>query len=303
LERFEECSYRWFVDHELNPQALDPEPEPLTQGGLMHKALERLYLEAPGDDSLPRPGDLERWIARGRELVAEVADARLSAHPADRAMRRRVERLLVAFLRREAARETPLLRPQLFEAGFRDDDPEAKPALEIGNWKLHGSIDRVDRRDGVGLVYDYKMAREVTPVARFVRKGALQLPLYLLALRELWGIEPVGGLYQPLRGTRDHRPRGLVHKEVGGELLADLDLVGTDLLSPDVFEKALDEAVERATDAVTRMRSGDIWRDPGPPEHYREHNQCPRYCAFAPICRRERAPFVELEPGEEEEDE
>jgi hypothetical protein len=305
LEEFDTCSYRWFVDHELQPELLDPTPEPLTQGGVMHTALERLYLEAPGEDSLPRPDDIERWIDRGREIVDEVADDRLSGHPADRAVRRRVERLLVAFLRREASRENPRLRPALFEAGFRDGEPESeKPALQVGDWRLHGSIDRIDLGDGVGLVHDYKVARAVTPVARFLRDGTLQLPLYLMALQELWGIDPVGGLYHPMRAMRerDRRPRGLVRTEPGAELLDDLDLVDTDFLSPDEFEQALAEAAGRATAVVARMRSGDIKRDPGPPEPFPEHNQCPRFCTFAPICRRERAPFVELERGEEEEE-
>jgi len=238
LETFDVCSYRWFVDHELNPQPLDPTPEPLTQGGLMHTALERLYKEAPGEDALPRPGDVERWIARGREIVDEVT-ARLTDHPADRAMRRRVERLLVAFLRREAARESPRLRPSLLEADFGEE--ASKPALPIGDWALHGRIDRVDEGDGVGLAIDYKLAREVTPVAKFVEKGTLQLPLYLLALRELWGMDVVGGLYQPLRPTTNPRPRGLVRKEEGEQLLADVNLYDGDLLSSDEFEAALND--------------------------------------------------------------
>jgi ATP-dependent helicase/DNAse subunit B len=299
LETFDVCSYRWFVQHELDPQPLDPTPEPLTQGGLMHQVLERLYGEAPGEDSLPRPADLDRWIARGREIVEELG-SRLTDQPVDRAIRRRVERLLVAFLRREAARENPRLKPALFEAGFDDERPGAeKPALRIEDWKLHGSIDRIDVGDGVGLVQDYKLAREVTPVAKFVERGTLQLPLYLLALRELWGIDPVGGLYQPLRPTMPPRPRGLVRAEDGTDLLADLHLVANDLLAGEDFEAALDDAVGRATAAVARMRVGDITRDPGPPEGFKDHNQCPRYCLFAPICRRERAPFVELEEEEE----
>lgn len=298
LETFDVCSYRWFVDHELNPQPLDPTPEPLTQGGLMHTALERLYKEAPGEDALPRPGDVERWIARGREIVDEVT-ARLTDHPADRAMRRRVERLLVAFLRREAARESPRLRPSLLEADFGEE--ASKPALPIGDWALHGRIDRVDEGDGVGLAIDYKLAREVTPVAKFVEKGTLQLPLYLLALRELWGMDVVGGLYQPLRPTTNPRPRGLVRKEEGEQLLADVNLYDGDLLSSDEFEAALNDAAGRATQAVARMRDGDIDRDPGPPPGVKGHNQCPKFCTFAPICRRERAPFVLPEDDEDEE--
>ncbi|HEX4304779.1 MAG TPA: hypothetical protein VHZ54_01965, partial [Solirubrobacterales bacterium] len=36
LEGFDECSYRWFAGHELDPQPLDPVPDPLVQGGLIH---------------------------------------------------------------------------------------------------------------------------------------------------------------------------------------------------------------------------------------------------------------------------
>jgi hypothetical protein len=300
LETFDVCSYRWFVDHELAPEALDPTPEPLRQGGLMHDALERLYREAPGDDALPRPADVERWIERGREIVDEVT-AGLSEHPADKAMRRRLERLLVAFVRREAERENPRLRPALLEAGFGDEEGNERPALRIGDWSLHGRIDRVDEGKGVGLAYDYKLARQVTPFGKFVQEGKLQLPLYLLALRNLWGIDIVGGLYQPLRPTANSRPRGLVRSDDGKELLADLRLYGGDLLSDEEFEAALLDAAGRASEAVTRMRSGAIERDPGPPEGITGHGQCPRFCTFAPICRRERAPFVVPEEEEEEE--
>jgi hypothetical protein len=266
----------------------------------MHEVLNRLYREAPGNDTLPRPDDLSLWIARGRQIVDELT-AELSDHPADRAMRRRLERLLTAFLRREAGRDNPRLRPTLLEAEFGEDEEAPMPMLPIQDWALHGRIDRVDEGAGVGLVHDYKLAREVTPVAKFVEKGTLQLPLYLLALRELWGIDVIGGLYQPLRPTSDPRPRGLVRAEDGEELLADLDLYDRDLLPTSDFEAALNDAAGRATAAVERMRSGSIDRDPGPPRGVRGHNQCPKYCGFAPICRRERAPFGELEDEEDEE--
>ena len=170
LETFDVCSYRWFVDHELRPRPLNPDPENLTQGNLMHKALERLYREAPGADALPRPGDLDVWVARGREIVDEVT-AQLSDHPADRAMRRRVERLLVAFLRREAGRENPRLRPSLLEAGFGDGEEAEQPSLQIDDWALHGRIDRVDEGDGVGLAFDYKLSPEGNAVRQVRREG------------------------------------------------------------------------------------------------------------------------------------
>jgi hypothetical protein len=39
LEGFDLCSYRWFVSHELSPQPLDPLPDPLVQGGIVHASL------------------------------------------------------------------------------------------------------------------------------------------------------------------------------------------------------------------------------------------------------------------------
>jgi hypothetical protein len=155
--------------------------------------------------------------------------------------------------------------------------------------------------DGTGLAFDYKLAREVTPQAKFLQDAKLQLPLYLLALRELWQIDVAGGLYQPLRPTSDARPRGMVREEEAEDLFGDLALVGSDVLSSEEFESALREAADRASFAVARMRRGDITRDPGPPKGMKGHDTCPRFCGYAPICRRERAPFVM--PQEEEEEE
>ncbi len=212
LEGFDVCSYRWFVNHELDPQPLDPVPDPLVQGGLMHEALDRLYKERPGGDPLPRPGSLAAWIARGREIVAAVAaEKELGAHPAERAMARRVERLLERFLAEEAGRGTGGFEPWLLEAAFGAHEEAERPPLELGGWGLHGAIDRVDRAaDGRALVIDYKLSGSVTPREKFEEQAKLQLPLYLLAVAEHWGAEPVGGLYHPLRGTSVRRPRGVV---------------------------------------------------------------------------------------------
>ena len=119
LEGFDECSYRWFASHELDPQPLDPIPDPLVQGGLIHAVLERLYRERPGGDPLPRPSSLTHWISRGRTLLTELlAESEVGAHPAERAIARRVERLLERYLGEEAVRETGGFEPWLLEARF-----------------------------------------------------------------------------------------------------------------------------------------------------------------------------------------
>jgi len=301
LEGFDVCSYRWFVSHELDPQPLDPAPDPLVQGGLMHAVLDRLYRERPGGDPLPRPGSLGAWIERGRQLVGEIgAERSLGAHPAERAIARRVEGLLARFLADEAARETGGFEPWLLEAGFGEDEEAERPVLEIDGWGLHGAIDRVDRDPGgQALVLDYKLSRAVTPREKFEEQAKLQLQLYLIAVAEHWSVEAVGGLYHPLRGTSARRPRGAIRDDAAAKL-ASYRLYEKDLVDGEGFEELLADARRRAGEIVARMRRGDIRRDPGPRRGLRGHDVCPPFCDFAPICRRDRAP-AEDEDGEWEE--
>jgi len=300
LEGFDECSYRWFAGHELDPQLLEPLPDPIVQGGLMHAALDRLYRERPGGDPLPRPGSLAAWTARGRELVAELAAEReLGTHPAERAIARRVERLLERFLAEEAERETGGFEPWLLEARFGEDPDAERPVLDLGGWGLHGAVDRVDRsRDGRAVVIDYKLAGQVTPREKFEERAKLQLPLYLLAVAEHWGAQPVGALYHPLRGTSSRRPRGVVSAAVAEEL-AGYGLYPKDVVEPEALEELLEDSRRRAGAIVARMRSGDIRRDPGPRPGLRGHDVCPAWCTFAPICRRDRSPRFEEDREDE----
>jgi ATP-dependent helicase/DNAse subunit B len=301
LEGFDVCSYRWFVSHELDPQPLDPAPDPLVQGGLMHTVLDRLYRERPGGDPLPRPDSLGAWIERARRLLDEVAAERnLGAHPAERAIVRRVEGLLVRFLADEAARETGGFEPWLLEARFDEDERAERPVLEIDGWGLHGAIDRVDRSaDGRALVLDYKLSRAVTPREKFEEQAKLQLQLYMTAVAEHWGADAIGGLYHPLRGTSSRRPRGAVREDAAPQL-ASYRLYENDLVDREGFEEMLADARRRAGEIVARMRRGEIRRDPGPRRGLRGHDVCPAFCDFAPICRRDRAP-AEAEDGEWEE--
>jgi hypothetical protein len=68
-----------------------------------------------------------------------------------------------------------------------------------------------------------------------------------------------------------------------------------DVVDEDELEELLGEARERAGRIVARMRAGDIRRDPGPRPGLRDHDVCPTYCQFAPICRRDRAPVSDDE--------
>ena len=299
LERWIECSYRWFVSHELSPQRLEPEADPLWLGGLIHKSLHVLYSDPPGDDTIPRPGDLHRW----QERFGEILDGLLSEE--DSGFRGPDRRLAIArarvqvekYLAEEAERETDLRpRPDLLERSFGFPENEGDPgALEIGDFKLRGFVDRIDvAPDGSrAIVRDYKTSKAVSGRAKIAEEGKLQLPLYMLVARDLLRLDPVGGLYHPLAAYSDRRGRGLaVLEEVKDGVLAGESIVTKgktpDAVPKDDFDEAIASAMETAVRYGARMRAGDIRRDP-------LAGSCPRYCTFQPICRLERALGIEDE--------
>jgi ATP-dependent helicase/DNAse subunit B len=302
LEEYALCSYRWFVDHELDPRGLDPDPDPLVQGSIIHRVLEELYRSPPGPDPVPRPGTLAAWRRRAGELANELAaESGLGGKDARSATSRaRIEALVGGFLERESRASSPLAPdPELLEASFGDEKDDARPALDLGGFGIHGKIDRVDvTPDGrAGLIRDYKGSRRVTSGAKLLDEGKLQLQLYARALSSQWGIEPLGGVYEPLAATDDARARGILRKDERGAALDGVNAVDRDFLDPDEFEAALHAAAARAAEIVAGMRAGRIQRDP-------IDDRCPSYCTFQAICRRERAvgpePSVAAEEDEEE---
>ena len=76
---------------------------------------------------------------------------------------------------------------------------------------LSGKIDRidVDPYSARGIVQDYKSGRSAHSAKQIDEELKLQIPLYMLVLRDLVGIEPLGGVYRALAGARV--TRGLLH--------------------------------------------------------------------------------------------
>ena len=292
LEGWIECSYRWFVNHELQPQRLDPVPDPLRLGTVVHGALQRLYAEPPATDSIPRRGDVERWKARLAELLHEEASA-AEMHPddpPDSVALARLRAQIGRFLEEEAELDTPMRpRPELLEVSFGFDE-DGPAALDLGGVELRGQIDRVDVvPDGsAALVRDYKTSREMPGRATWERKGKLQLQLYVLAARERLDLNPIGGLYHALGAYKERRPRGMVI--AGDARLGELTLVGGDSCDAEAFDDELERAREQAAEKARAMRSGAIARDP-------INGKCPTYCAYQTICRLERAVGLEDENG------
>ncbi|HEV7753787.1 MAG TPA: PD-(D/E)XK nuclease family protein [Baekduia sp.] len=275
LEVWASCPVKWFVERHLRPEALVPDPEPMIRGGLAHRVLEHALSSLVGVGGLS-PAHLPEARAAVRAALDEHAeDFRISPNPERlRSALRRLEVDLVRYLE-YAAHAGSAFRPSRFEVKFgMAEDPY--PALELdgGNLRLAGRIDRIDT-DVAGreaIVYDYK-GKTATAQARWLEEGKLQIALYLLTVRHVLGLEPVGGLYQPLGGT-DARPRGAVLAEAD----PGLDTVKTDRVSEDELEILLEQCATAAGDAVAQIRAGLL--EPSP-------DRCAYGggCAHPTICR------------------
>ena len=94
----------------------------------------------------------------------------------------------------------------------------------------------------------------------------------MLVVRELLGLDPVAGFYQPLGGG-DLRPRGafLEGAGVGGSVVAN------DARDREELEELLEDARERAVALAVRLRRGEL--EPCPTTCSRDG------CRYPGICR------------------
>ena len=137
--------------------------------------------------------------------------------------------------------------------------PSCQRGLRVDGFSLTGKIDRidVDPFSARGIVQDYKSGKTAFSAAKIESELRLQIPLYMLVLRDLVGMEPLGGLYRALAG--DVRPRPAPRRGRGGRprlLEARLPRRGRVL--------GADRAGEGARDAL--RRADPLRRRPARPE-------------------------------------
>jgi ATP-dependent helicase/DNAse subunit B len=285
LEMYAACPVKWLVERELQPERFEPEPDPMARGSFIHAALERVLRRLGGPvtrESLSQAnGILDDVLA---EMPATGSDGGVQIAPGrPAALRTAALRAIEADLRRyleTESRDGLDWPPEGLELrfGFVDGKPSL-PALELGAGAdrvlVRGMIDRVDvGSDRRAIVRDYKTGaiRPEYQGAHWSADRQLQVALYMLVVRELLELEPVAGLYQPLRGD-DLRPRGVYLKDapVGGRV------VRNDAREPAELDAELEDATARALALAQRLRAGELTPCP---------QTCSRDgCAYPGICR------------------
>jgi len=279
LETYGDCPVKWLVERELQPARFEPDPDPIVRGSYMHEALEEVIQRlgtAVTPQTLPDAlGHLEDVLEESTPPIAAGRSEGVRA-----AALRAIEADLRRYLRHEAGAASAW-QPRAVELRFGfEGDEDSLPALELGQRpgtvRVRGAIDRVDV-DPSGhraIVRDYKSgsARPGWQGAKWESERQLQVALYMLAVRDLLGVEPIAGLYQPLTGN-DLRARGvyLDDVDVGGGLFAN------DARDEEQLREVLEDATARAIALASRLRAGELTPCP---------SNCSRDgCRYPGICR------------------
>ncbi len=274
LERMAGCSSAWFVERYLRPGQIDQAVDPRMRGSIAHVALQRFYTQLPS--ALPgvervTPENVEDAVRLVHECVQSAIDSGLRIDVGDlqrRELTRSLQRDLEHLVRDEATAASTFV-PRKLEVSFQAY--ELEPGVAVS-----GKIDRVDAdpMSARGIVVDYKSGS--APSAGQIHDEArLQIPLYLLVLRDQIGLEPMGGVYMPLGGGR--RPRGLLR----GGIDQVPGFVSGDYLDADAFDAEVEHARASAVELVGRIRAGDVRHDP-------RGGDCPAWCDLWRMCRKER---------------
>jgi ATP-dependent helicase/nuclease subunit B len=282
LEVFADCSSIWFLERVVDPRTIDGEVDARLRGSIAHQTLYRFFSGLPKRVGSERAeaARLDEALVFLRECLEEAIEGGLWIELGDLQRRELAESLwrdLEQFVREEA--ESPLgLVPRRFEVSFGSERsaPELQRGLELDGFALAGKIDRidVDPFSARGIVQDYKSGKTAHSAAKIESELRLQIPLYMLVLRDLVGIEPLGGLYRALAGER--HARGLLRAEAKDDVPG---FSARDYLDEDAFWAQTERAKEHAVRFVERIREGDVRHDP------KGGFPCPSWCDLWSMCR------------------
>ncbi len=254
----------------------------MLRGQVLHTTLNRFYASLPRelDSERVTPENLEAAIELMRRCLDDAIESgvRLSLTALQELeLRHTLRSDLEGFLRDEAVSGVAFV-PRRLEVAFGSERaaPELQRGLPLGEdlW-LSGKIDRIDIDpfSARGIVQDYKSGKGAHSARDIDRELRLQIPLYILALRDLVGVEPLGGVYRALAGRR--LTRGMLRESARDDLPG---FAKDDYLDEETFWSQVESARGRAAESALRIRAGDVRHDP-------KGDGCPSWCDLWPMCR------------------
>lgn len=293
LETYAQCPFKYYAWRVLNiPRKKEyaPEVDADDKGTLFHNCMEKFLKENGGELEAVRRDRAkeEAFFAKLETTVEQVfkhktdemayANPVLYRHLEEKTLSQAKE-LMIAELEEARNLEAPLT-PTHFEWCF---GTKTEVPLELGDVRLGGRVDRIDCDPETKrfLVLDYKTGSIQKFKDRRLQGLALQLPLYILAVRTLLfpKQETVGGLL--IAAKTAEKKMGLVDNAYN-ETHFKIHKRSSSLMQTEELDKAIQEIVQWVQTYVKQIRNGTFSAQP---------KECKTTCDYKEICRYAHKPL------------
>ena len=272
LKDYAQCPYKYFGSTTLNlRQAIPKSMDSRMQGSIIHKVLEEYFKETK---DITKIFDVV-FSQKTRGMVIGFEEMKI---------RNEMLKTLLTFESMESESDSTGFRPSLFEVKFGGEEIGT---LKIGDVKkdgieIAGKIDRIDisevNGEKIGVIIDYKYGQTEFKSTDLEEGLDLQLPIYLLALREVFKIIPVAAEFYALKSSKK---TGIYNQELIDNLKLNIKPMKRSLsVDSKGFNKLLKEAENRILEFSKEIRNGRIELAPANIDFCGEGN-----CDFANVCR------------------
>jgi ATP-dependent helicase/nuclease subunit B len=274
LKDYAQCPYKYFGSSTLKlRQAIPKSMDLLMQGRIIHKVLEEYFKRTQKKDIAGIFDDTFNKETRGMVTGFEELKAR-----------NEMLNTLLAFESMEKESNLPTFKPSMFEAKFGDDEYETLKIgdVEKGGIEISGKIDRVDvsevNGEKVGIIIDYKYGQTEFRLAELEEGLDLQLPIYILALRDVFRVIPIAAEFYALKTSKK---TGIYNRELIDRLKLNIKPARKSLsVDNKEFNKRLKDAENHILKFSREIRNGRIELAPANIDFCGEGN-----CDFANVCR------------------
>jgi ATP-dependent helicase/nuclease subunit B len=275
LKDYAQCPYKYFGRSTLKlRQAIPKSLDLLMQGTIIHKVLEEYFKDTGENKNITKLFD-DIFNQKTRGMVTGFEELKA---------RNEMLKTLLTFESMEKKSNLLTFKPSMFEAKFGDDEYET---LKIGDGEkdgieISGKIDRVDvseiNGEKVGIIIDYKYGQTEFRLTELEEGLDLQLPIYILALRDLFGVVPVAAEFYALKTSKK---TGIYNRELIDKLKLNIKPARKSLsVDNKEFNKLLKDAENHILRFSREIRKGRIELAPANIDLCGEGN-----CDFANVCR------------------
>lgn len=277
LEEYAKCPYRYFANRVLKLKDPSQDIAVMQKGNILHYVLQQ-YFDPRREKTPPEP--LEPFIRRELEAGFQKYPLVWSDPYREDLDRRELFEMLFYFLQEETKRLAEAsFKPLRVEYSFGSAPECHAPALEIAGegkrFRLQGRVDRIDtdKERTCAVVVDYKRS------ARFKRADlelgvALQLPLYLLSVRQHLKLAPLGG---EIYSVRDRKRSGFYCADRTAPFGKEFSARTPD--PEEEFQKILDRALRFSGKFIKAIEALEIPVKP---------RACESFCPYSAVCRIEK---------------